>query len=212
MKHLFAFVAVISSLYSAASAAEYDTLFMDLASGDVMQHYRIGYGETPAGEEGEKVTSMFYAGYFSSEDEISRGSARFGDEEKVEIVTIGAGGFGYLQDPQKYGGAEFDFELSQTTIDALDYDRIGLGFRTQLFIPVVAGLQGNIGFNVRPFFFASDWKEQAQLEYDYQLGLEYVFSWDIAVYGHYRYLSVVDDEDEEIQLAEGSLFGIRARF
>ena len=72
MKHLFAFVAVISSLYSAASAAEYDTLFMDLASGDVMQHYRIGYGETPAGEEGEKVTSMFYAGYFSSEDEISR--------------------------------------------------------------------------------------------------------------------------------------------
>lgn len=214
MKRFLALLALSSSFYSVNSAAEYDTLFIDLAAGDVMEHYRVGYGETPAGEEGEKVTSMFYVGYFASEDEISRGSDYLGveDEEKVEILTLGAGGFGYLEDPQQYGGAEFDFELSQTKIDALDYDRIGLGFRTQLFIPVVAGLQANVGFNIRPFFLASDWNEQAQLEYDYQLGLEYAFSWDVALYGHYRYLSVVDDEDEEIQLAEGSLFGIRARF
>ncbi len=215
MKRLLSLFTLTASLctvaYSASSAAEYDTVFLDLSAGDVMEHYRIGYGETPAGEEGEKVTSMFYLGYFASEDEIARGSTHFG-EEKVEILTLGAGGFGYLEDPQKYGGAEFDFEISQTKIDALDYDRVGLGFRTQLFIPVVAGLQTNIGFNVRPFFFASDWNKQAQLEYDYQLGLEYAFSWDVAVYAHYRYLAIVDDEDEEIQLAEGSLFGLRARF
>lgn len=212
MKRFLALFSIASSFYSAVSFAEYDTLFFDLAAGDVMEHYRIGYGETPAGEEGEKVTSMFYVGYFTSDDDLSHSSVIPDEDEKVEILSIGAGGFGYLEDPQEYGGAEFDIELSQTKIDALDYDRTSLGFRTQLFVPVAAGLQANVGFNVRPFFFAFDWNKQAQLEYDYQLGLEYAFNWDVAVYSHYRYLAVVDDEDEEIRLAEGAIFGIRARF
>ncbi len=214
MRHWFiklTFPALLAA--SSVATADYNTLFFDLAGGDEMEHYRLGVGETPKGADGEKVTSMFYLGYFKSEDTISQGSLRVGEEEeKTEIFTLGAGGFGYLDDPDKNGGAEFDFELSKTTVDALDYDRSGLGFRTQLFIPVVAGLQTNLGFSIRPFFFAFDWDDQAQLEYEYQAGLEYAFNWDIALYGHYRYVGLIDDQDDEWQLAEGVVFGVRGRF
>ncbi len=192
--------------------AQYDTLFLDLAQGDEMAQLRLGLGETPPGSEGEKVTSMFYLSYFKSEDTIKVENVNLGEQD-VEILAIGAGGFGYLKDPSLNGGAEFDFELSQTRIDSLDnYKRTGIGFRTQLFIPVIAGLQTNIGFNVRPFFLSSDWDDQAQLEYEYQFGAEYAFSWDVAIYAHYRYVAVLHKNDNEIKLAEGSMFGLRARF
>ncbi len=199
-------------LCTATAHAEYDTLFLDLAQGDEMMQLRIGVGETPPGSEGEKVTSMFYLSYFNSEDTVKVMGINQGEQD-VEILALGAGGFGYLKDPSLNGGAEFDFELSQTRIDSLDnYKRTGIGFRTQLFIPVVAGLQSNIGFNIRPFFLSSDWDDQAQLEYEYQLGVEYAFSWDVAIYAHYRYVAVIDKNDDEIKLAEGSMFGLRARF
>ncbi len=199
-------------LCTASAHAEYDTLFLDLAQGDEMTQLRIGVGETPPGSEGEKVTSMFYLSYFNSEDTVKVMGVNQ-EEQEVEILALGAGGFGYLKDPSLNGGAEFDFELSQTRIDSLDnYKRTGIGFRTQLFIPVVAGLQSNIGFNIRPFFLSSDWDDQAQLEYEYQLGVEYAFSWDVAIYAHYRYVAVIDKNDDEIKLAEGSMLGLRARF
>jgi opacity protein-like surface antigen len=199
-------------LCTTAAHAQYDTLFLDLAQGDEMTQLRLGLGETPPGSEGEKVTSMFYLSYFNSENTIVAANTNQ-DEQSVEILAIGAGGFGYLKDPNLNGGAEFDFELSQTRIDSLDnYKRTGIGFRTQLFIPLVAGLQSNIGFNIRPFFLSSDWDDQAQLEYEYQLGVEYAFSWDVALYAHYRYVSVINKNDDDIKLAEGTMLGLRARF
>lgn len=207
-------IPLLSSVLTALSfqaTAEYDTLFLDLAQGEAITHARIGIGETPRGEEGEKVTSMFYLGYFNSEDIVKVEGVNVGEQE-TEILTLGAGGFGYLEDHASNGGAEFDFELSKTTVDAFDYDRTGIGFRTQLFIPVVAGLQTNIGFNIRPFFLSPDWDDQAQLEYGYQAGLEYAFTWDIALYSHYRNVGFYDKDDNKYTLAEDMIFGLRARF
>jgi len=200
-------------LLTATSAhAQYDTLFLDLAQGDEMTQLRLGMGETPPGSEGEKVTSMFYLSYFESDDFLKVNKANLG-EQKTEILALGAGGFGYLENPNLNGGAEFDFELSQTRIDSQDnYKRTGIGFRTQLFIPIAAGLQSNIGFNIRPFFLSSDWDDQAQLEYEYQAGLEYAFTWDVALYAHYRYVALIAKNDDDVKLAEGSILGIRARF
>ncbi len=203
----------ISSLILVANIAQaqYDTLFLDLAQGDEMTHLRLGIGETPGGGEGEKVTSMFFLSYFKSDDVIKVNSTNSGEQE-TEILAIGAGGFGYLKDPSKNGGAEFDFELSQTKIDFSDYKRTGIGFRTQLFVPIAAGLQSNIGFNIRPFFLSPDWDDDSKLEYEYQAGLEYAFSWDVAVYAHYRYVALIDKNDDDVKLAEGTLLGLRARF
>ena len=161
------FIFGVLTLSVASASAEYDTLFIDAAQGDEMTHVRLGIGETPAGEEGEKVTSMFYLSYFNSEDNIKRGTTSIEDGE-TEILAIGAGGFGYLTDPNENGGAEFDFELSRTEIDDLDYKRTGIGFRTQLFVPVAAGLQANIGFNLRPYFLSPDWDDESKLEFEYQ--------------------------------------------
>ena len=195
-----------------AAHAQYDTLFLDLAQGDEMTQLRLGMGETPPGSEGERVTSMFYLSYFESDDSVKVNKDNRG-EQKVEILALGAGGFGYLADPTLNGGAEFDFELSQTRIDGLDdYKRTGIGFRTQLFIPIAAGLQSNIGFNIRPFFLSSDWDDQAQIEYEYQAGLEYAFTWDVALYAHYRYVALIAKNDDDVKLAEGSILGLRARF
>lgn len=206
------FIFGVLSLSAASANAEYDTLFIDAAQGDEMTHVRLGIGETPAGEEGEKVTSMFYLSYFNSEDNMKQGSNPLGEGE-TEILALGAGGFGYLSDPNQNGGAEFDFELSQTKIDALnDYKRTGIGFRTQLFVPVVAGLQTNIGFNLRPYFLSPDWDDDSKLEFEYQGGLEYAFNWDVAVYAHYRYVALINSDDKEVKLAEGTIFGLRARF
>ncbi len=205
---------IISALLlgNASAHAQYDTLFIDAAQGEEMTQLRLGMGETPAGAEGERVTSMFYLSYFESDDLVKVDGVSRG-EQNVEILALGAGGFGYLENPQENGGAEFDFELSQTRIDGLDnYKRTGIGFRTQLFIPMAAGLQTNIGFNIRPFFLSSDWDDQAQLEYEYQAGLEYAFSWDIALYAHYRYVAIIDNNDDTVSLAEGSIIGVRARF
>ncbi len=197
---------------ASSSMAQYDTLFMDLAQGEEMTHVRLGIGETPTGEEGEKVTSMFYLSYFQSDDVLVNGNTSLGQQD-VEIIALGAGGFGYLENPNQNGGAEFDFELSQTTIDSTGYKRKGLGFRTQLFIPIAAGLQSNIGFNIRPFFLTSDWDDQAELEYEYQAGLEFAFNWDVALYAHYRYLAIIGNENgDDLKLAEGVVFGLRARF
>jgi len=207
-------ISLVSSafvLFSTTTNAAYDTLFLDLAQGETVSHARIGIGETPRGEDGEKVTSMFYLGYYQSEDPVKVEGDNIGVQE-VETLTLGAGGFGYLEDHTRHGGAEFDFELVNTKVDALDYDRTGLGFRTQLFVPMVAGLQTNLGFNVRPFFLSSDWDDQAQLEYTYQAGLEYAFNWDIALYSHYRNHGFYDNDDNKIILAEDVIFGLRARF
>ncbi len=207
-----ALATVFLSAGASSAMAQYDTLFMDLAQGDEITHVRLGVGETPTGEEGDKVTSMFYLSYFKSDDVLINAGTSLGQQD-VEIITLGAGGFGYLENPTQNGGAEFDFELSQTTIDSKGYERIGVGFRTQLFIPIVAGLQSNVGFNIRPFFLTSDWDDQAELEYEYQAGLEYAFNWDVAVYAHYRYLAIIGDENgDDIKLAEGAVFGLRARF
>lgn len=205
------FISSIFGLFSSISHGEYDTLFLDVAQGEAITNARIGIGETPRGEEGEKVTSMFYLGYYKSEDIVKVEDSNEGELE-TEILTIGAGGFGYLEDPNKNGGAEFDFEFSKTTVDAFDYDRTGIGFRTQLFIPMVAGLQTNIGFNIRPFFLSPDWDDQAQLEYEYQAGFEYAFNWDIALYSHYRTVGLYDKNDDKVTLAEDLIFGLRARF
>jgi len=191
--------------------AQYDTLFIDLAQGEDSTAARLGIGETPKGEQGEKVTSMFYLSYFESDD-IARFEGNNVGRQKVEIMALGAGGFGYVENPNEQGGAEFDFELSNTKLDGTDYDRTAIGFRAQLFVPVVAGLQANIGFNARPFFLASDWDDQAQLEYEYQAGIEYAFNWDIALYAHYRNLGLYDENDDKLSLAEDVLFGVRARF
>lgn len=208
----FASLALCFSVASSQLAhADYDTLFVDLAQGEDISHFRLGLGQTPPGSEGEKVTSMFYVSYFNSEDAMVNEDTNMGEKE-VEIIALGAGGFGYLKDPDLNGGAEFDFELSQTEIKDTDYSRQGLGFRTQLFLPLAAGLQTNLGFNVRPFFLASDWDDQAQLEYEYQAGLEYAFNWDVALYAHYRYVAVIDDADNDIKLAEDTILGVRVRF
>jgi hypothetical protein len=203
-----AFCAALSSI----TLADYDTFFVDVSQGDAISHVRLGMGETPSAANGEKVTSMVYLSYFQSDDIVKADSINLG-AQKVEIIALGAGGFGYLESPNSNGGAEFDFELSNTKFkdSESDYDRTGLGFKTQLFIPLAAGLQSNIGFNLRPFFLAADWDEQADLEVEYQAGLEYAFNWDIALYSHYRKLEV-HTEDETISFAEDVVIGLRARF
>ena len=204
-------ISSVFGLFSTVSNAAYDTLFLDVAQGEAITNARIGIGETPRGEEGEKVTSMFYLGYYKSDDIVKVENDNLGEQETT-IFSIGAGGFGYLEHPDKNGGAEFDFELSNTKVDSMDYDRTGIGFRTQLFIPMVAGLQTNIGFNIRPFFLSPDWDDQAQLEYEYQAGFEYAFNWDIALYSHYRTVGLYNNDDDKVTLAEDLIFGLRARF
>ena len=56
-------ISSVFGLFSTVSNAAYDTLFLDVAQGEAITNARIGIGETPRGEEGEKVTSMFYLGY-----------------------------------------------------------------------------------------------------------------------------------------------------
>jgi len=191
--------------------AENDTVFLDLAAGSEMSHYRLGLGETSRGAEGERVTSMFYLGYMETDDTYKFENTNLG-KKKFEMLTLGVGGFGYLENHEQYGGAEFDFEISNTFSDEVDYDRLAIGMRAQLFIPIVAGLQANMGVNLRPFFLAEDWDETANLEYEYQGGLEYAFSQDIAVYSHYRYLGAYLKNDDKLTMAESVLFGLRARF
>ncbi|MGR6873188.1 hypothetical protein ACU6U9_12965 [Pseudomonas sp. HK3] len=197
--------------FSFAAHAQYNTLFMDLAAGKDMSHYRLGIGDTQKGVEGDRVTSMLYLGYFQSDDRAKREKQSLGKQE-FEIITLGAGGFGYLANPTEHGGAEFDFEISQTTSNALDYDRTAAGMRAQVFLPVVSGLQANIGVNLRPFFLSGDWDDTAKLEYEYQAGLEIAFNWDIAVYAHYRFLGAYLENDDKLTMAEDVLFGLRARF
>lgn len=201
---------VLCALFSSAALSDYNTVFIDASQGDSITNVRLGMGETPSGAEGEKVTSMFYLGYFSSDDLIKVDGVNQGSDT-VEILTLGAGGFGYLNEPHKNGGAEFDFELSNTKFDQVDYDRTAIGFKTQLFIPVAAGLQANIGFNLRPFFLSTDWDDQADLEVEYQAGIEYAFNWDIALYSHYRKVDI-HTEDVTTSFAEDVVFGFRARF
>jgi hypothetical protein len=201
---------VLCALFSSAALSDYNTVFIDASQGDSITNVRLGMGETPSGAEGEKVTSMFYLGYFSSDDLIKVDGVNQGSDT-VEILTLGAGGFGYLNEPHKNGGAEFDFELSNTKFDQADYDRTAIGFKTQLFIPVAAGLQANIGFNLRPFFLSTDWDDQADLEVEYQAGIEYAFNWDIALYSHYRKVDI-HTEDVTTSFAEDVVFGFRARF
>lgn len=212
MKALFSPLLASSMLLMGSMAyADYDTVFVDLASGSEMSHFRLGLGETDHGVEGERVTSMFYLGYFESDDITKIEDTQVGKFETT-IATLGVGGFGYLDDHQEQGGAEFDFELSQTDNEGLGYDRMAIGMRAQIFLPVAAGLQANIGVNLRPFFLAEDWDETANLEFEYQAGLEYAFNWDVAVYAHYRYLGAYLENDDKLTLAEGSLLGLRARF
>ena len=136
------------------------------------------------------------------------------DTQEFEIITIGAGGFGYLANPTEHGGAEFDFEVSQTkaTSGQYDYERTAAGMRAQLFLPVISGLQANVGVNLRPFFLSGDWDDTAKLEYEYQAGLEMAFNWDIAVYAHYRFLGAYLKNDDKLSMAEGVMLGLRARF
>jgi opacity protein-like surface antigen len=197
--------------FSLAAQAQYNTLFMDLAAGEDMSHYRLGIGDTQKGIEGDRVTSMLYLGYFQSDDMAKLEKTNLGTQE-FEIITIGAGGFGYLANPTEHGGAEFDFEVSQTTSDEYDYERTAAGMRAQLFLPVVSGLQANVGVNLRPFFLSGDWDDTAKLEYEYQAGLEMAFNWDIAVYAHYRFLGAYLKNDDKLSMAEGVMFGLRARF
>ena len=216
MKSIFTRLAtpfLVSSVFtfSFTAQAEYNTLFMDLSAGEEISHYRLGIGDTQKGTEGDKVTSMLYLGYFQSEDMAKLEDTNLGTQ-KFEILTIGAGGFGYLANPAQHGGAEFDFEISQTTNDALDYERTAAGMRAQLFLPIVSGLQANVGVNLRPFFLSGDWDDTAKLEYEYQAGLELAFNWDIAVYAHYRFLGAYLDNDDKLTMAEGVTFGLRARF
>lgn len=194
-----------------AAQADYDTLFLDLAAGSDMQHYRIGLGETLVGAEGDRVTSMVYLGYYESDDLAKLEGNSIG-QQKFEILTLGAGGFGYLKDPQQHGGAEFDFEITNTNNDALNYDRSGIGMRAQLFIPVASGLQANAGVNLRPFFLSFDWDDTAKLEYEYQAGVEYAINWDVAVYAHYRFVGAYLKNDDKLAMAEATMFGLRARF
>lgn len=204
---------LVSPLFILSSAvqAEYETVFLDLASGSEMSHFRIGLGETSRGVDGDKVTSMFYLGYFQSDDVTKFEDQNLG-KKKTEIISLGVGGFGYLENHEEQGGAEFDFELSNTTLEDLDYDRSAIGMRAQIFLPMAAGLQANIGVNLRPFFLAQDWDETANLEYEYQAGIEYAFNWDVAIYAHYRYLGAYLENDDKIVMAESTLFGLRARF
>lgn len=209
---LMAPVISVSALsWSWAAHAEYNTLFMDLAAGEDMSHYRLGIGDTQKGVEGDKVTSMIYLGYFESDDTAKLEKTNLGKQE-FEIITLGAGGFGYLANPDDHGGAEFDFEISQTTNEALDYERTSVGMRAQLFLPVVSGLQANLGVNLRPFFLSGDWDDTAKLEYEYQAGLEFAFNWDIALYAHYRFVGAYLKNDDKLSMAEGTMFGLRARF
>lgn len=209
---LMAPVISVSALsWSWAAHAEYNTLFMDLAAGEDMSHYRLGIGDTQKGVEGDKVTSMIYLGYFESDDTAKLEKTNLGKQE-FEIITLGAGGFGYLANPNDHGGAEFDFEISQTTNEALDYERTSVGMRAQLFLPVVSGLQANLGVNLRPFFLSGDWDDTAKLEYEYQAGLEFAFNWDIALYAHYRFVGAYLKNDDKLSMAEGTMFGLRARF
>lgn len=209
---LMAPVISVSALsWSWAAHAEYNTLFMDLAAGEDMSHYRLGIGDTQKGVEGDKVTSMIYLGYFESDDTAKLEKTNLGKQE-FEIITLGAGGFGYLANPDDHGGAEFDFEISQTTSDLYDYDRTSVGMRAQLFLPVVSGLQANLGVNLRPFFLSGDWDDTAKLEYEYQAGLEFAFNWDIALYAHYRFVGAYLKNDDKLSMAEGTMFGLRARF
>lgn len=197
--------------FSFAAKAEYNTLFMDLAAGEEMSHYRLGIGDTQKGVEGDRVTSMLYLGYFQSDDMAKLEKTNL-DTQEFEIITIGAGGFGYLANPTEHGGAEFDFEISQTKNDELDYERTAAGMRAQLFLPVVSGLQANVGVNLRPFFLSGDWDDTAKLEYEYQAGLEMAFNWDVAIYAHYRFLGAYLKNDDKLSMAEGVMFGLRARF
>lgn len=201
---------VLGGSLSISSHADYDTLFIDASQGEAITHVRLGLGETSSGTDGEKLTSMMYLNYFQSDDIVKIDNTNLGSQ-KVEIIAIGTGGFGYLENPHKNGGAEFDFELSNTKFDQGEYDRTAIGFKTQIFVPIAAGLQANLGFNLRPFFLSSDWDEQADLEVEYQAGFEYAFNWDMAVYSHYRKLDIHLD-DVTTSFAEDVVFGLRARF
>jgi len=203
-------VSIFCAVCSTVVWADYDTFFIDASQGESISHARLGLGETNPGENGEKLTSMFYLSYFQSEDIFKQDGVNLGSQQ-VEIIALGTGGFGYLENPYKNGGAEFDFELSKTTSDIIDYDRTAIGFKTQLFIPVVAGFQTNIGFNLRPFFLSTDWDDQADLEVEYQAGIEYAFNWDVALYSHYRKLDI-HAADSTATLTEDVVFGFRARF
>ncbi|MFT6153393.1 MAG: hypothetical protein ACJA0E_000868 [Bermanella sp.] len=203
---------VLATVLSTVVFAEYDTFFIEVSQGDTISQARLGIGETPSAANGEKVTSMLYLSYLQSDDIVKADNNNLGIQ-KVKIMGIGAGGFGYLDDPRKNGGAEFGFELVNTKFDdgAIDYDKSGIGFKTQLFIPLTGGFQTNIGVNLRPFFLSADWDDQSDLEVEYQAGLEYAFNWDIALYSHYRKLEIHTD-DQTISFAEDVVFGLRARF
>jgi hypothetical protein len=202
----------LCAVFSSAVFADYDTFFIEASQGDAISHARLGIGETPSAANGEKVTSMLYLSYLQSDDTVKADNVNLGTQ-KVEIIAIGAGGFGYLDDPQKNGGAEFGFELVNTKFkdQSSEYDKSGLGFKTQLFIPIAGGLQSNIGFNLRPFFLSTDWDDQSDLEVEYQAGLEYAFNWDVALYTHYRKLEI-HTEEQTISFAEDVVIGFRARF
>jgi len=203
---------VLCTVLSSVVLAEYDTSFIEASQGDAISQARLGIGETPSAANGEKVTSMLYLSYLQSDDIIKADNVNLGNQ-KVKILAIGAGGFGYLDDPMKNGGAEFGFELVNTQFDdgGIVYDKSGLGFKTQLFIPLTGGFQSNIGFNLRPFFLSADWDEQSDLEVEYQAGFEYAFNWDVAFYSHYRKLEI-HTEDQTISFAEDAVIGLRARF
>lgn len=152
-----------------------------------------------------------YIRVYQSDDEIAQGSDHFG-EHKAQVAGIGVAGFGYLADNPEKGGAEFAFELTHSQIDDLDYDRTGFGIRLALWLPVYAGVQVNLGAILRPYFLSTDWRDDADFEYEYTIGLEYAFNKMISVYAHQHQFALVDNDEKVTQVAEGLLGGVRIKF
>lgn len=195
-------------LFAASVRAEVDGGLVEVAATPVITYVRAGVGSH---KQSDYLQTAQYIRVYQSDDEIAQGSDHFG-EHKAQVAGIGVAGFGYLADNPQTGGAEFAFELTHSQIDDLDYDRTGFGIRMALWIPIYAGVQANLSATVRPYFLSTDWRDDADFEYEYTIGLEYAFNKMLAVYAHQHQFALVDKDEKVTQVAEGLLGGVRIKF
>ncbi|MCP5335935.1 MAG: hypothetical protein H7A08_09655 [Oceanospirillaceae bacterium] len=198
----------IMCVLAASARADIDGGLVEVAATPDITYVRAGVGSH---KQSDYLQTAQYIRVYQSDDEIARGSDHFG-EHKALVAGIGVAGFGYLADNPEKGGAEFAFELTHSQIDDLDYDRTGFGIRLALWLPIYAGLQANLGATVRPYFLSTDWHDDADLEYEYTIGIEYAVHKMISVYAHQHQFALVDNDKKVTQVAEGALAGVRIKF
>jgi hypothetical protein len=201
---------VVSALLciTASAHAGVDGGLLEAAATPNITYVRAGVGSH---KNTDYLQSAQYIRIYQSDDEIAQGANHFG-EHKAQVAGLGVAGFGYLADEPNKGGAEFAFELTHSQIEDLDYDRTGFGIRMALWLPIYAGVQANLSATLRPYFLSTDWRDDADFEYEYTIGLEYAFNKMISVYAHQHQFALVDNDEKVTQVAEGLLGGVRIKF